>query len=242
MSTYLKLFNEIEAQVHEETTEASQPIQPLKVAAQTNLRAIENIKEAAKKARIDISITTPVVTTGFENPKRTTPVIIADVSGSMLTPENRALCLLMAAKTKGTMCTQFIGCHTQGILFESAEDFVNDKRTGGTILSEGLKTATKELGFNYKDSSYIYYLTDGDNWQDDNGRFVHEVITMLNAGEVNRMVVHVSNSKKSTSITDFILKCEALAEQYKGFSLVVTDNKFENSRANAETAYAGFFK
>lgn len=242
MSTYLKLFNEIEAQVREETTEATQPIQPLKVAAQTNLRAIENIKEAAKKARIDVSVTTPVVTTGFASPKRTTPVIIADVSVSMLTPENRALCLLMADKTKGTMCTQFIGCHTQGILFESAEDFVNDKRTGGTILSEGLKTATKELGLNHKNSSYIYYLTDGDNWRDDNGRFVHEVITMLNAGEVNRMVVHVSNSKKSTSITDFILKCEALAEQYKGFSLVVTDNKFENSRANAETAYAGFFK
>lgn len=211
-----------------------------------NLAVIREIKELARKAKLEITVDSEGEMKE-NSPKGLIPVVVCDISGSMVTPENKAMATAVAAglddretATDGSFSVEYYGCHTSSIHFGHGamglDAMLANKQTGGTILSKGLTAV--QSGIAGDDECQLYYLTDGDNWCEDNNTFVDILEGLYMTGKVNQAVIHIArHDERSLS---FITKVEYLATMYEGIKVIHTSDRMEDVRLNAAKVLEAF--
>lgn len=221
---------------------ARKQIVPIPRAYAVNALAAHDILKLARESDVKVELGV-LKTRPFNEALDTLPVCVMDISGSMITPENKALVALVAQglMDAGLDEPHLMGVHTQAKDFEHDVDaFFGNQETGGTILSASLR-GLREKGTLCGTNGILYLLTDGDNWRDDNQRFADLLAAMYDAGQINQAVIHVSNDRPSnTSVTAFVNAVARVMKGREGLHLLETGNSFGDSQVNAEKALALF--
>lgn len=242
---FLEHFQALEAERKGETVYS---IGALSIAPRIMHTAAVNalfLERQAQQYGLEVAVKVPEESTRTETPTQITPVVVMDTSGSMITPENKALVALVAnqlmADTNDSL--MLFGNHTSSVPHGSDIDaFMADRRIGGTILSATLRKLAEDRTFNQEhEAGVLYYLTDGDNWMDDTECFCDYLEALYVSGRITQAVIHIS-SNRLIEHSNFKPQVQHLADTYEGINVVVTGNCFEDSRENAAKALAAFIR
>lgn len=207
-----------------------------------NITARTELLRLAEKSGLDITIDTPETTCDI-TPRSLTPIAIMDISGSMVTPENKAMlaAVVTGLEARTDHPAAYIGCHTSAYLW-TLDEIMENKITGGTLLSKAFDCLKENQEHILGDSSgVLYYLTDGDNWNDDNVKFVNDLVELYDSGAINSAVIHVSTGRKGAHL-NLTNAVEVASIDRSGIKVVITPNSMGKVIESAQEVLKAFSK